>query len=115
MPASKKRSEVLAAQLVEALVEEQESSGEVNLDRMTYALIEKLGHELGQELSRQVQAALVSRQRQRAEPLSRCPKCGGRLKQAVKLRELKSIDGGVEIEEQTCYCRQCRQSFFPSA
>lgn len=115
MPASKKRSEVLAAQLVEALVDEQESSDEVSLDQMTYALIEKLGHELGQDLSRQVQAALVSRQRERAEPPSSCPECGGRLKHAAKFRELKSVDGPVAIEEQACFCRRCRRTFFPSA
>lgn len=115
MPAIEKRSERLLEELVEALVDEQQNSEEVDLDRMRFAVMERLGHEMGKRLSTRVQAALVRRQHERAEPPAECPECGGRLRRAIKLREVKGLDGPVPVEEHAGYCRRCRRTFFPSA
>lgn len=80
-----------------------------------YSVIEARAHELGQELSREVQqrqmAEIVAMQAQRG----RCPKCGRRVALVPVKRAVTSVDGAVEMQELRGYCPTCRRSFFPSA
>jgi uncharacterized protein with PIN domain len=108
--------EKLAGLLIEA------AQVSVDLDRLNgtvqgvphYSIIELRAHELGRQLSRQIQqhhmAAVVNHHVGRA----RCPACGTEsILEAVK-RPLTSIDGSVELQELEGSCRKCRRSFFPS-
>jgi len=80
-----------------------------------YSVIEARGHELGMQLSRQIQerqmAEIVAMQAVRA----RCPTCGHRTELVPVKRSITSVDGDVNLQEMRGYCRSCRRSFFPSA
>lgn len=80
-----------------------------------YSVIERRAHELGRQLSRQIQ------QRQMAEivacqvPKGSCPGCGRRCELTPSKRSVTSVDGGVELQELEGYCPSCRKAFFPAA
>lgn len=80
-----------------------------------YSVIEGRAHELGQQLSRQIQ------QRQMAEIVAyqvakaACPGCGRRCELIPTKRPVRSGDGSVDLPELEGYCRCCRQAFFPVA
>lgn len=80
-----------------------------------YSVIEGRAHELGRQLSRQIQ------QRQMAEivaaqvPKTSCPACGRRCELEATKRSLSSVDGGIELQELQGYCPSCRKAFFPAA
>lgn len=80
-----------------------------------YSVIEARAHELGQELSREVQqrqmAEIVAVQAQRG----RCLECGRRVELVPVKRAVTSVDGVVKLQELRGYCPTCRRSFFPSA
>jgi uncharacterized protein with PIN domain len=109
--------EKLAGLLIEA------AQVSVDLDRLNgtiqgvphYSVIELRAHELGRQLSRQIQqqhmAAVVNHHVGRA----RCPACATETALESVKRRLTSIDGSVELQELEGYCRKCRRSFFPSA
>jgi hypothetical protein len=109
--------EKLAGLLIEA------AQVSVDLDRLNgtiqgvphYSVIELRAHELGRQLSRQIQqhhmAAIVNHHVGRA----RCPACGTEAALEAVKRPVTSIDGPVELQELEGYCRKCRRSFFPSA
>lgn len=111
----KARSAELFEQLVEALVEEGMQTGEFEIDSMRYAQMELVGHGLGQELSRQVQAALAERQGQGMPSVFPCPSCDRECPAEQKTKPMTSLDGKVELPETRCYCKKCRKNFFPSA
>lgn len=111
----KTRSAELFEQLVEALVDEGMETGQFDIDSMRYAQMELLGHGLGKELSRRVQAVLSDRQGQRMAKTFLCPTCGRECVAEQKPKPMTSLDGDLEIPETRCFCKSCRKSFFPSA
>jgi len=80
-----------------------------------YDQIEIPAHEVGQRLSRMVQASrtgdVAAEQRTQCD----CPDCGRSCPVEVSPREVHSMDGPIELIETVAYCRRCRRSFFPSA
>jgi hypothetical protein len=78
-----------------------------------YSAIEARAHELGQQLSRDIQArqlrALVAGRMATAP----CPGCRARCELHSKKRTVRSIDGPVEVQELEGYCPGCRRAFFP--
>jgi hypothetical protein len=111
----KARSAELFEQLVEALVDEGMQTGEIEIDSMRYAQMELLGHGLGQDLSRRVQAALSDRQGRRMPSVFPCPRCHRECPAEQKSKPMTSLDGDVDLPETRCYCQKCRKNFFPSA
>jgi uncharacterized protein with PIN domain len=79
-----------------------------------YSVIELRAHELGRQLSREIQqrhmAAVVNHQVARA----RCPACGTESELQPVSRQTTSIDGRLDLQELRGPCRKCRRSFFPS-
>ncbi|HEY9171284.1 MAG TPA: hypothetical protein VI136_03265 [Verrucomicrobiae bacterium] len=80
-----------------------------------YSVIEARAHELGQQLSRQIQ------ERQMAEIVAAqvgkgtCPGCGRRRDLIPIQRPVSSVDGTVTLQELQGYCASCRKAFFPVA
>lgn len=78
-----------------------------------YSVIELRAHELGRQLSREIQqrhmATVVNHQVGRA----RCPACGAESELKPAQRQATSIDGSVSLAELKGYCRKCRRRFFP--
>ena len=72
------------------------------------ALSEKM---LAQALERQAQTA-----EERPEPFQKCSDCGGpvQAKPEAEPRNVQTRAGEAEWDEPHCYCRKCRQAFFPS-
>lgn len=84
----------------------------------TFADIEDLTAQIGDELTRQLARIELTR---RAEAMAQagshaCPECG---KEALVEAErepliLQGLRGEVEYREPVCQCTRCRVSFFPS-
>lgn len=78
-----------------------------------YSVIELRAHELGRQLSREIQqrhmSAIVNHQVGRA----RCPACGTESQLEPAQRRAASIDGPLSLPELKGYCRKCRRAFFP--
>lgn len=115
MAQTQKRSAELFKELVETLVSEGMEDGEFDIDSMRYAQMEMMGHLLGKDLSRQVQAELAARQGERMPESFTCPHCSRDCPAEKKPKPITSLDGDVELPETRCYCKACRKSFFPSA
>lgn len=115
MTVTQKRSAELFEELVATLVDEGMETGEFEIDSMRFAQMETLGHGLGKELSRRVQAALAARQGERMPDHFPCPQCGGDVPGEKKPKPVSSLDGKLEILETHCLCKKCRRAFFPSA
>lgn len=66
---------------------------------------------LAQALARQAQTA-----KERPEPFRQCAGCSGPVedKPEAEPRNVETRAGQAEWDEPHCYCRQCRQAFFPS-
>ena len=77
--------------------------------------IELPAHELGQRLSRQIQTRRARDVATDGLQSVRCPDCGCLCGVEAQEREVKSIDGSIELTEAVAYCHPCRRSFFPSA
>ena len=115
------RQAVLTEKLEKLLKEAAEVS--VTLDRANgtitgvphYSMIEARAHDLGQQLSREIQQRQMAEVVAEAAPTAKCPQCGTRCELDVEKRNLASIDGSVHTPEQKGYCNRCRRSFFPSA
>jgi hypothetical protein len=65
---------------------------------------------LAQALERQAQTA------ERPEPFRKCSGCSGSVedKPDAEPRNVETRAGEAEWDEPHCYCRKCRQAFFPS-
>ena len=77
-----------------------------------YSVIEARAHELGRQLSRQIQSrhmGLVAA----AATVAACPGCDARCEVRVKRRDVVSVDGPVALEEAVASCPGCRRDFFP--
>ncbi len=79
-----------------------------------YDQIEIPAHEVGQRLSRMVQANRAGEVAAGQQTESDCPDCGRSCRVEVNKREVHSMDGLVELIETVAHCRRCRRSFFPS-
>jgi hypothetical protein len=93
----------------------------VDLDRASgtivgvphYSVIEARAHELGQQLSRQIQLRQMGAISARAASSANCPACGTRCDLVRKKRRVTSIDGPLTVEEPMGHCPTCRRGFFP--
>jgi uncharacterized protein with PIN domain len=79
-----------------------------------YSVIEARAHELGQQLSRQIQARQMGEITAQAAA-AKCPECGTRCETDRKTRRVTSIDGPLWVEESVGHCPACRRDFFPPA
>lgn len=79
-----------------------------------YSQIELAAHELGRQLSRQVQERQMRDLAAVDIPKAACPQCGQRCELIPKKRKLASIDGELEVTELEGRCPFCRRAFFPS-
>jgi uncharacterized protein with PIN domain len=78
-----------------------------------YSVIERRAHELGRQLSRQVQELQMGVLAAGQDSTARCPGCGARCETVRKKRSVTSIDGSLAIEEPVGHCPVCRRDFFP--
>jgi hypothetical protein len=78
-----------------------------------YSVIEARAHELGQQLSRQIQARQMGELTAQAAPAAKCPQCGTRCQTRRKKRAVTSIDGPLQVDEPVAHCPRCRRDFFP--
>jgi hypothetical protein len=78
-----------------------------------YSLIEARAHELGQQLSREIQAQQISKLVTGRTAAAPCPHCRIRCELKLKKRQVTSSDGPVELQELEGYCPVCRRAFFP--
>lgn len=80
-----------------------------------YSVIEGRAHELGKQLSREVQQRQMRELAASQSPTAKCPECGRWCPLETRKRDLKSVDGPAEVLEVMGHCPGCRRSFFPSA
>jgi len=80
-----------------------------------YDQIEIPAHEVGQRLSRMVQASRIGELAAQQHTECACPDCGRSCPVEINKREVQSMDGPAELIETVAHCRRCRRSFFPSA
>lgn len=78
-----------------------------------YSVIEARAHELGQQLSRQIQARQMGEITAQAAPAAKCPTCGARCETRPKKRRVTSVDGPLTGVEPVGHCPNCRRDFFP--
>jgi uncharacterized protein with PIN domain len=78
-----------------------------------YSVIEARAHELGQQLSRRIQAQQMGELASHAPPSAKCPECGTRCDTSPKKRRVTSIDGTLTVDEPVAHCPKCRRGFFP--
>lgn len=79
-----------------------------------YSVIESRAHELGRQLSREVQQRQMTESAASASPRAKCPACGTVCELRPKKRPITSIDGSFPIQELKGHCSSCRRDFFPS-
>jgi hypothetical protein len=80
-----------------------------------YSVIENRAHELGKQLSRQVQQQQMNELAADHTKPAKCPDCGQRHETLTRSRRLRSIDGQTQVLEPRAYCPGCRRAFFPTA
>ena len=80
-----------------------------------YDQIELPAHETGQRLSRMIQSSRVREVAAANLEQVACPDCHQACSVETHQREVRSMDGPVELTENVAHCRRCRRSFFPSA
>lgn len=80
-----------------------------------YSMIEARAHELGRELSQQVQERQMREVVADQALWAKCPTCGTRCELKPKNRPVTSIDGALELMELEGNCPRCRRAFFPTA
>src|SRR5271157_3735690 len=69
-----------------------------------YSVIEARAHELGQQLSRQIQLRWMSEISAQASSSAKCPACGTGCELGRKKRRVTSIDGPLVVEEPVGHC-----------
>jgi DNA repair exonuclease SbcCD ATPase subunit len=80
-----------------------------------YSLIEGRAHELGRQLSREVQQRQMNELAASQAATAKCPACGTPCRLRSQSREVKSVDGETDFQELVGDCPRCRRSFFPDA
>jgi uncharacterized protein with PIN domain len=78
-----------------------------------YSVIEARAHQLGQQLSREIQARQMGVIASAQVAITKCPKCGTRCETVPKKRSVRSVDGTVSLDEPVAVCPKCRRGFFP--
>lgn len=78
-----------------------------------YSAIEGQAHELGKQLSREVQSRQMGELAARRPIRSTCPDCGMGCELVPSKRRVKSVDGVVPLLEMKGHCPVCRRDFFP--
>ena len=79
-----------------------------------YSVIESRAHELGRQLSREVQQRQMGETAANAPRRAMCPTCQTLCELKEHKRPLTSIDGAFESLELKGHCLCCRKDFFPS-
>src|SRR5271157_1962342 len=69
-----------------------------------YSVIEARAHELGQQLSRQIQLRRMGEISAQASSSAKCPACGTGCELGRKKRRVTSIDGPLVVEEPVGHC-----------
>jgi hypothetical protein len=111
----------LQEKLAQLLTEAAEVS--VALDRANgtiqgvphYSVIELRAHELGQQLSRQIQQRHLDTRVTQQATRTACPGCGTLCQLEPVKRTVTSIDGEVALPELRGECPKCRRACFPLA
>lgn len=80
-----------------------------------YSVVESRAHQLGRQLSREVQQRQMGETAALAAHRARCPGCGTPCELREHKRRLTSMDGPLEIQELKGRCPTCRRDFFPSS
>lgn len=80
-----------------------------------YSVIEGRAHELGKQLSREVQQRQMSELAAAQATLAKCPTCGAAARLETRQRDMKTIDGDAGVQELVGHCPCCRRDFFPAA
>src|SRR5208337_587809 len=78
-----------------------------------YSVIEARAHELGQQLSRQIQLRRMGEISAQASSSAKCPACGTRCELGRKKRRVTSIDGPLVVEEPVGHCPRWSSGLFP--
>ncbi len=78
-----------------------------------YSVIELRAHELGQQLSRQIQQRHLDEIVTQQAVGAACPGCGTYCQLHPAERSVTSIDGSVTLPELKGHCPKCRRAFFP--
>ena len=78
-----------------------------------YSVIELRAHELGQQLSRQIQQQHLEAMVGQQAPRAACPGCGTYSPLEPVARTVTSIDGEIRLPELRGQCPHCRRAFFP--
>ncbi len=72
-----------------------------------YSVIERRAHELGRQLSRQVQEQQMNELAAAHEQTALRPACKTRCSATVDKRTVKTVDGEAQLQEIVCYCDRC--------
>lgn len=80
-----------------------------------YSVIEMHAHQLGKQLSREIQQQQMTEVAAGQTLRVKCPTCGAVCELTGRQHPVTSLDGPVNIAELKGHCRRCRRSFFPSA
>jgi hypothetical protein len=78
-----------------------------------YSVIELRAHDLGQQLSREIQQRHLTTMMAQQAPKAACPGCGAYCQLHPNERTVTSIDGPVPLPELRGHCPKCRRAFFP--
>lgn len=110
----KERLERLLREAAEVEVELSRTDGTIK-GVPHYSLIEGRAHELGKQLSREVQQRQMSELAASQAATAKCPECGTLVRLQPRQRDVKSVDGDAALQELVGDCPRCRRSFFPAA
>jgi hypothetical protein len=80
-----------------------------------YSVIEGHAHQLGRQLSREIQARQMAEVAVERSPKAKCPTCGMVCQLVPRKHSVTSVDGPLELQELKGHCSRCRRDFFPSA
>ena len=110
----REKLERLMREAAEVEVELSRSSGAID-GGTHYSEIESRAHELGRQLSRQVQQRQLAETAATGPARAKCPTCGTSCELSPRPRKITSADGAVLVQELQGHCPSCRRAFFPSA
>lgn len=112
--ALKEKLEKLMKESAEAAMEFDRANGTIQ-GVPHYSVIEARAHELGQQLSRNIQQRHMGHVAAAQPLLRRCPRCNKICSVTLMKRPVTSIDGGLDLPELKGTCPACQRDFFPSA
>lgn len=110
----KQRLEELLRQAAQVEVELSRADGSIR-GIPHYSVIEGRAHELGKQLSRQIQQQQMNELAAVQAETAKCPACNTRCRLTSGKREVKTVDGETELQELHGHCNRCRRFFFPAS